>query len=596
MADSEVASAAYTIDIAEPISYNVTFKVVNGAWDDGEIANKTETLNGAAGDTLKLSAEQIPAAGTKPADGYKEGSWDVMPNTDTTIITDTVYTYTYAMEKEVPKEDVTGVILDNTALELTEGASGTLTITVVPDDASDKTVIWSSDKTSVATVDANGKVTAVKAGKAIITVTATNGTEVTTDDKTASCTVTVTEAETAALKTNVIGVTLDHDTVLLAEGESVTLTATVAPANATDKTVICTSSNKTVATVDNSGKVIAVAAGTTIITVTATNGTDDTADDKTATCEVTVTEAKTKTDITGITLDKTTVSLEMEQTETLAVTVEPEDATDKTVTFRSGDENIVTVDEEGKITAVAEGSTMIMVTATNGTESADDDQTATCIVTVTAKKTSPEIPEEGTALVKDDQGKQVYYKDGELQKDYSGLVNVGGTWYYVEKGILLENKTGFAEYEGGIFLVSEGKLLTSKSGLVQDPYNLKTWYFLAEGQAQIQYTGLAYYDGEWFYVEKGILNTELAGFVEYDGGLFFVGAGRIMKEVNGLAQDPNGSDWYYVAEGQAQIQYTGLAFYDGEWFYVVDGKLAADYTGNVEYDGTVFYVENGMVK
>ena len=57
-----------------------------------------------------------------------------------------------------------------------------------------------------------------------------------------------------------------------------------------------------------------------------------------------------------------------------------------------------------------------------------------------------------------------------------------------------------------------------------------------------------------------------------------------------------GSHGGATAEGQAQIQYTGLAFYDGEWFYVVDGKLAADYTGNVEYDGTVFYVENGMVK
>ena len=88
----------------------------------------------------------------------------------------------------------------------------------------------------------------------------------------------------------------------------------------------------------------------------------------------------------------------------------------------------------------------------------------------------------------------------------------------------------------------------------------------------------------------------MADYVEYDGGLFYVAAGRIMKEVNGLAKDPDGPDWYYLAEGQAQIQYTGLAFYDGEWFYVVDGKLAADYTGNVEYDGAVFYVENGMVK
>ena len=67
-----------------------------------------------------------------------------------------------------------------------------------------------------------------------------------------------------------------------------------------------------------------------------------------------------------------------------------------------------------------------------------------------------------------------------------------------------------------------------------------------------------------------------------------------MKEVNGLAQDPDGNDWYYLAEGQAQTQYTGLAQYDGEWFYIIDGKLAEDYSGTVEYDGAEFNVVSGM--
>ena len=69
-----------------------------------------------------------------------------------------------------------------------------------------------------------------------------------------------------------------------------------------------------------------------------------------------------------------------------------------------------------------------------------------------------------------------------------------------------------------------------------------------------------------------------------------------IREVNGLAKDPNGPDWYYLAEGQAQTQYTGLAMYDGEWFYVVDGKLAVDYYRTVEYDGASFEVVAGMVQ
>ena len=86
---------------------------------------------------------------------------------------------------------VTGVSLNKNSTTLTVGGTETLTATVSPDGATDKTVTCSSDNTSVATVDANGLVTAVAEGTATITVTATNGTDDTSDDKTAICEVTV---------------------------------------------------------------------------------------------------------------------------------------------------------------------------------------------------------------------------------------------------------------------------------------------------------------------------------------------------------------------------------------------------------------------
>ena len=89
---------------------------------------------------------------------------------------------------------------------------------------------------------------------------------------------------------NVTGITLSQtEAAMTVGGETLTLTATVAPDDATDKTVTWTSSDPTVATVAN-GVVTAVAAGTATITATATNGTDGTADDKTATCTITVTD------------------------------------------------------------------------------------------------------------------------------------------------------------------------------------------------------------------------------------------------------------------------------------------------------------------
>ena len=148
-----------------------------------------------------------------------------------------------------------------------EGESETLVATVSPDNATDKTVTWSSTNTSVATVDASGRVTAIKEGTATITAKA--------GDKSATCSVTVSK--------NVVAVTsiaLNKTSLSLKEGESETLVATVSPDNATDKTVTWSSTNTSVATVDASGRVTAIKEGTATITAKA--------GDKSATCAVTV--------------------------------------------------------------------------------------------------------------------------------------------------------------------------------------------------------------------------------------------------------------------------------------------------------------------
>ncbi|MBQ3335606.1 MAG: carbohydrate-binding domain-containing protein [Eubacteriaceae bacterium] len=78
------------------ITRTVTFKVEHGAWDDGTTEDKTVTLTGYEGDTLKLKQDQIPAVGEKPDKRYTAGNWDTVPNPDTPITADTVYTYAYA--------------------------------------------------------------------------------------------------------------------------------------------------------------------------------------------------------------------------------------------------------------------------------------------------------------------------------------------------------------------------------------------------------------------------------------------------------------------------------------------------------------------
>jgi uncharacterized protein YjdB len=147
-----------------------------------------------------------------------------------------------------------------------------LKATVNPSNATEKTIAWSSDNPSVAAVS-NGTVTAVKAGSATVTVTTQDG------GKTARCAVTV-KAKTVA----VTGISLNKASLTLTEGGSETLTATVAPENATNQQVNWSSADNQVATVDNAGKVTAVKIGETTVKATTEDG------GKTAECKVTVTK------------------------------------------------------------------------------------------------------------------------------------------------------------------------------------------------------------------------------------------------------------------------------------------------------------------
>ena len=174
---------------------------------------------------------------------------------------------------------VTGVTLDQTTLSLVAGTAGQLTATVSPDDAADKTVTWASADETIATVDANGKVTAVADGQTTITVTTSDGA------KTADCKVIVTKAKVNVTSIKLSQTKLDNYII----DDPVTLVATVGPDDATDKTVVWKSDNPTFASVDASGEVSFNYQGTAKITATATNGTpDDPSDDVSATCEVTV--------------------------------------------------------------------------------------------------------------------------------------------------------------------------------------------------------------------------------------------------------------------------------------------------------------------
>lgn len=240
----------------------------------------------------------------------------------------------------------TKITLSKTAVTLNaKGSTHTLTATVTPSNATNKTVAWATSNSSVATVNSAGKVTAVGNGVATITAKTANG-------KTATCKVTV------DITVNPTKVTLSKTAVTLTtKGSTHTLTATVTPANATNKTISWTTSKSSVATVNSSGKVTAVGNGVATVTAKTANGII-------ATCKVTV---NIIVNPTKVTLSKSAVTLTGKgSTCTLSATVSPSNATNKKVTWTTSKSSVAKVNSSGKVTAVGHGVATITAKTANG--------------------------------------------------------------------------------------------------------------------------------------------------------------------------------------------------------------------------------------
>ena len=255
------------------INGNQPPKITTERLNDGTVNTKYNQTLVASGDaTITWSSSDLPNWLTLNSDGTISGTPTAAGTSTFTVKANNNYgsdskslSITIGAQTNVP---VTGVSLNTSTLNLIEGGTGTLIATVEPNNATNRNVTWESSNTSVATVDANGLVTAVSAGTATITATA--------DGKSATCTVTVTAATVP-----VTGVTMNKTSTSLYVGDTETLTATVAPDNATNRAVTWASSNPSVAKVEN-GVVTALACGTAVITATTQDG------NHTATCAVTV--------------------------------------------------------------------------------------------------------------------------------------------------------------------------------------------------------------------------------------------------------------------------------------------------------------------
>ena len=247
-----------------------------------------DNITGKAGDTFQLTATVLPEDATLPQIFWRSTNPELI-TIDTnglatlhadlqeaaarsmgesgiygscTIIAETLYSDGPVAQVNVygfKNVEASGISLSESSLEIILGQSATLIATVQPDNATDKTVTWTSSDEAVAKVDAEGNVTALSIGEAVITAACGN--------VSATCSVTV-------LPVLIESLSIDPTTWIGVADSEFKITATILPENATDKTLAFKSSDTSVATVDEEGNVKVLKAGSCVITVSTVDGSN----------------------------------------------------------------------------------------------------------------------------------------------------------------------------------------------------------------------------------------------------------------------------------------------------------------------------------
>ena len=314
--------------------------------------------------------------------------------------------------KATCKVTVGSVKLNKTEATILKGKTTTLTATVYPSSLTDGSVTWESSNTAVATVTTAGKVKGVKVGTATITCTS-NATGLK-----ATCTVNVVKGF----------VTLNKTEACVQKGKTMTLKATVTLESLEDKSVTWESSDTKIATVTSDGKVKGVKYGTATITCTSV------ATGAKATCQVTVGK---------VVISISEVSIKKSRGITLEATVYPRDMTDNSVTWKSSDPSIATVNENGRVKGIKAGTATITCT------SVATGLKGTCTVTVLSNS-------EARSMIGDD-GELTGLKELE-----SPAVEEPFDVYDLSGRKVLHQVTSLDGLPDGIYIVNGKKILKKK--------------------------------------------------------------------------------------------------------------------------------------
>ena len=259
----------------------------------------------------------------------------------------------------------------------------------------------------------------------------------------------------------------------------------------------------------------------------------------------------------------------------LDATIYPEDASDQDLIWESSDPSVISVDENGTVTPIKNGTATITAYDSEMKVSASCEVTADMLNGI-CKNTAD--------------GNWYYYRNGIIDRTYTNVGKNANGWWYVKKGQVDFSYTGVKSNENGSWRIVRGKVDFNCNDIVKSEDG---WWYVRGGKVDFGYTGVAKNRLGWWRIVNGKVDFNCNSVEKNHLGWWYIRGGKVDFGYTGVAKNANG--WWKIDNGKVNFGFNGVGVNNNGAWYIRGGKVDFGYNGNVKWNGTDCYVANGKV-
>ena len=259
----------------------------------------------------------------------------------------------------------------------------------------------------------------------------------------------------------------------------------------------------------------------------------------------------------------------------LDATIYPEDASDQDLIWESSDPSVISVDENGTVRPIKNGTATITAYDSEMKVSASCEVTADMLNGI-CKNTAD--------------GNWYYYRNGIVDRTYTNVGKNANGWWYVKNGQVDFSYTGVKSNENGSWRIARGKVDFNCNDIVKSEDG---WWYVRGGKVDFGYTGVAKNRLGWWRIVNGKVDFNCNSVEKNHLGWWYIRGGKVDFGYTGVAKNANG--WWKIDNGKVNFGFNGIGVNNNGAWYIRGGKVDFGYNGNIKWNGTDCYVANGKV-